>query len=34
MTIKVCKYQMSGTDGKAHSKKEMDASGLLKIFFG
>jgi len=25
--------QKSGTDGKAHSKKEMDANGLLKIFF-
>jgi hypothetical protein len=34
MTVKVCKCQMSGTDGKAHSQKEMDAIGLLKFFFG
>jgi len=24
--------QISGTDDKAHSKKEMDAIGLLKFF--
>jgi hypothetical protein len=33
MTVKVRKYQMSGTDGKAHSKKEMNAIGLFKFFF-
>jgi hypothetical protein len=33
MTVKVCMCQMSGTDGEAHSKKEMDANGLLKIVF-
>jgi hypothetical protein len=33
MTVKVRKCQMSGTDGKAHSKKGMDAIGLMKFFF-